>query len=348
MDSPKKFKTAVLGGTFDHFHKGHENFLEHGLSISKRLVIGVTSDEFVKKFKIKNSQPKAGQPLAEKSFESFIIRKKNVEDYLNQNAKDRYEIVKIDDMFGTTLDKNFPADAIVVSKETLKGAKIINIARKEKNLSPLEIIIQNPVAAQDGKPMSSFRIRKGEIDREGKLYINSQWFLQDLILPPKLRAELKNPLGKLFEKMKTSDFKNNFFITVGDETSKIFNKSSIRPNIAVIDYRVARRKKYKDLKELGFLGDQRVYEVGNPPGSLSKELFKLIKNIFENINNQDYIIIQIDGEEDLSVLPAVLAAPLGWIVYYGQPERGIVKILVDEKNKAKIHKIVSHFITRGY
>ena len=99
---------------------------------------------------------------------------------------------------------------------------------------------------------------------------------------------------------------------------------------------------------MGFLGDQRVYEVENPPGSLSKELFKLIKNIFENINNQDYIIIQIDGEEDLSVLPAVLAAPLGWIVYYGQPERGIVKILVDEKNKAKIHKIVSHFITRGY
>ena len=62
MDSPKKFKTAVLGGTFDHFHKGHENFLEHGLSISKRLVIGVTSDEFVKKFKIKNkkSQAKGG------------------------------------------------------------------------------------------------------------------------------------------------------------------------------------------------------------------------------------------------------------------------------------------------
>ena len=51
MDSPKKFKTAVLGGTFDHFHKGHKNFLEHGLSISERLMIGVTSDEYVKNLK---------------------------------------------------------------------------------------------------------------------------------------------------------------------------------------------------------------------------------------------------------------------------------------------------------
>src|SRR3989338_4803414 len=153
MDSPKKFKTAVLGGTFDHFHKGHENFLEHGLSISKRLVIGVTSDEFVKKFKIKNSQPKAGQPLAEKSFESFIIRKKNVEDYLNQNAKDRYEIVKIDDMFGTTLDKNFPADAIVVSKETLKGAEEINQKKAERGLDRFKIIVHPSILAQDNGPV---------------------------------------------------------------------------------------------------------------------------------------------------------------------------------------------------
>ena len=355
MGSPKKFKTAVLGGTFDHFHKGHKKLIAHGLSVSKRLVIGVTSDEYVKNLKSLHSAG-SGQEISNlkniyqnsRSFESFIVRKKNIEDYLNQNAKNRYKIVKIDDMFGTTLDKNFPANAIVVSKETLKGAQIINMHRQEKNLSPLEIIIQNPVIAQNGGPISSFRIRKGEIDREGKLYIDPDWLSKILYLPAYLRTELKNPLGKLFEKMKTADFKNNFFITVGDETTKTFNKLSRSPNIAVIDYKVARKKKYNKLKELGFSGNQRIYEVKNPPGSLSKELFNLIKNIFENITCQDHIIIQIDGEEDLSVLPLILVAPLGASIFYGQPNKGIVEVRIEEETKAKTRFLLSRFITRGY
>jgi len=339
MVSPKKFKTAVVGGTFDHFHKGQKKLLRSGLSLSSKLVVGITSDKYIKNIKFKISNLKLIQ--------NYSYRKKAIEDFLEREGKGKYEIVAIDDMFGTTLSDVF-IEAIVVSKETLKGARIINIKRKEKNLPPLEVIVQDSVLAQDGKPISSFRIRKGEVDREGKLYINPLWISQDLILPQELRVELRFPLGKLFKKIEDLDFKNNFLITVGDETSKIFNKLSIHPNIAVIDYKVARKKKYKDLKELGFLGDQRIYEVKNPPGSISKELFKLIKNIFENITNKDQIIIQIDGEEDLSVLPAVLGAPLGWLVYYGQPGRGIVKILVDEKNKAKIHEIVASFNTRGY
>lgn len=347
MGSPKKFKTAVLGGTFDHFHKGHKNFLEHGLSISKRLVVGVTSDEYVQKLKIQSSKfipIQSGQNL--KSFEKFSFRENSVEEFLKENAPGRFEIIEIDDMFGTTLDKNFPADAIVVSKETLKGAKIINTVRKEKNLPPLKIIIQSSVLAKDGKPISSFRIRKGEIDREGKLYIDPDWLSNILYLPPQLRTELKDPLGKLFEKMKTSDFKNNFFITVGDEATKTFNSLGFAPDISVVDFRVARKNVYTSLRELGFLGKSEFFKIQNPPGTLTPELFSIFKNSFKN--NKKPRTIFIEGEEDLSVLPAVLAAPLGWTVYYGQPGTGIVKILVDEKNKAKIHKIVASFITRGY
>ena len=339
MVSPKKFKTAVVGGTFDHFHKGQKKLLRSGLSLSSKLVVGITSDKYIKNIKFKISNLKLIQ--------NYSYRKKAIEDFLEREGKGKYEIVAIDDMFGTTLSDVF-IEAIVVSKETLKGARIINIKRKEKNLSPLEVIVQDSVLAQDGKPISSFRIRKGEVDREGKLYINPLWISQDLILPQELRVELRFPLGKLFKKIEDLDSKNNFLITVGDETSKIFNKLSIHPNIAVIDYKVARKKKYKDLKELGFLGDQRIYEVKNPPGSISKELFKLIKNIFENITNKDQIIIQIDGEEDLSVLPLILAAPLGTSIFYGQAGEGIVEVHIDEETKAKIRFLLSRFITRGY
>ncbi len=338
MGSPKKFKTAVLGGTFDHFHKGHKEFLRLGLSLSNKLIVGITNDKFIKNFKFQISNFKLIQNYAQ--------RKKIIEGFLEREGKGKYEIVAIDDIFGTTLSDTF-TEAIVVSKETLKGAKIINIKRKEKNLSSLEIIIQSPVLAQDGEPISSSRIRKGEIDREGKLYTDPKWLLQNLILTPKLRAELKNPLGKLLKKVKKFN-SNNFFITVGDESTKTFNKLSTSPNIAVIDFRVARKKKYSSLKELGFSGSERVYKIKNPSGSLCGELFKLISNLFANIISKNHIIIQIDGEEDLSVLPLILAAPLGTSIFYGQMGEGVVEVRIEEETKAKTRFLLSRFSTRGY
>ena len=345
MGSPKKFKTAVLGGTFDHFHKGHKNFLEHGLSISERLMIGVTSDEYVKNLKSQISNLKNTYQNS-KSFEAFSTRKKSVEDYLNQNAKDRYEIVKINDMFGTTLSDIF-IEAIVVSKETLKNAKVINTMREEINLPSLEIIIAELVLAQDGKPISSFRIRNGEIDKEGKLYVDPSWFLRNLYLPSKMRKELKSPWGQIFKKIENV-YPKDLIITVGDETTKAFNNQSIKPNLSVIDFKVARKIKFKDLKELGFLGSEKVYKIKNPAGSVSGKLFKLAADLFKNIDYKDHRIIQIDGEEDLSVLPLILTSPLDTNIFYGQPGRGIVRIIVDEKIKAKIRSMLNQFITRGY
>ena len=345
MGSPKKFKTAVLGGTFDHFHKGHKNFLEHGLSISERLMIGVTSDEYVKNLKSQISNLKNTYQNS-KSFEAFSTRKKSVEDYLNQNAKDRYEIVKINDMFGTTLSDIF-IEAIVVSKETLKNAKVINTMREEINLPSLEIIIAELVLAQDGKPISSFRIRNGEIDKEGKLYVDPSWFLRNLYLPSKMRKELKSPWGQIFKKIENINPKD-LIITVGDETTKAFNNQSIKPNLSVIDFKVAREWKFKNLRELGFLGNEKVYKIKNPAGSVSGKLFKLATDLFENIDYKGHRIIQIDGEEDLSVLPLILTSPLDTNIFYGQPGRGIVRIIVDEKIKAKIRSMLNQFITRGY
>jgi len=340
MGSSKKFKTVVLGGTFDHFHKGHKEFLRLGLSSSSKLIIGITSDKFIKNFKFQISNFKLIQ--------NYIHRKKALRAFLEKVAKGRYEIVKIDDMFGTTLNKNLKAYAIVVSKETLKRAEEINDRRKEKNLPPLKIITAPPVLALDGKPISSFRIRKGEIDREGKLYINPLWISQDLILPPKLQKKLKSPLGRLLKKIEDIDLKDNLLITVGDVTTKTFNSLSIKPNLSVIDFKVARKWKFKNVNELGFLGDEKVYKIKNHSGSLCGELFKLIKNIFENITNQAHIIIQIDGEEDLSVLPLILASPLGASIFYGQMGEGIVQVYVDEETKARTRSFLNRFITRGY
>jgi len=345
MGSPKKFKTAVVGGTFDHFHKGHRKFLEHGLSISQKLIIGITSDEYVKNLKAQISNIK-NTYQSSKSFEVFSTRKKSVEEFIKKNTSGKYKIVKIDDIFGTTLSDVF-IEVIIVSKETLRNAKIINIKRKERKLPPLEIIIQDPVLAKDGKPISSSRIRKGEIDREGKLYIDPEWLSKILYLPQGLRKKLKIPWGKII-KIENLDYMNNLLVSVGDETTRAFNRMSIGLCLSVIDFKVARKIKFKDLKELGFLGSEKVYKIKNPAGSVSGKLFKLATDLFENIDYKDHRIIQIDGEEDLSVLPLILTSPLGTNIFYGQPGKGIVRIIADEQIKAKIRSMLNQFITRGY
>jgi len=42
---------VLVFGTFDLFHKGHESFLQQALEQGDKLVVGVSSDENVKKYK---------------------------------------------------------------------------------------------------------------------------------------------------------------------------------------------------------------------------------------------------------------------------------------------------------
>ena len=41
-----KYDAVALGGTFDIIHIGHIALLEKGFSISKKVIIGLTSDDF--------------------------------------------------------------------------------------------------------------------------------------------------------------------------------------------------------------------------------------------------------------------------------------------------------------
>lgn len=78
------------------------------------------------------------------------------------------KIIQLNDAFGTTTtDKTI--EALVVSEETKKIALQINKKRIQLGFPPLEIIIVSMVPAENYKPISTTRIRDGEIDREGHI-----------------------------------------------------------------------------------------------------------------------------------------------------------------------------------
>ena len=44
-----EFTTIALGGTFDIIHAGHMALLDKGFSISKKVIIGLTSDKLAER-----------------------------------------------------------------------------------------------------------------------------------------------------------------------------------------------------------------------------------------------------------------------------------------------------------
>jgi pantetheine-phosphate adenylyltransferase len=80
----------------------------------------------------------------------------------------KYVVKKLEEPYGPTI-YDPEIDAIVVSRETKPIADKINEIRISKGMKPLEIFIIDWVLADDGKPISSTRIRNGKIDRNGKV-----------------------------------------------------------------------------------------------------------------------------------------------------------------------------------
>ncbi len=324
-----EFNYVVCGGTFDLFHKGHEELINKALSISKKILIGITSDTYIESFK------------KEHQIEDFSKRKKSVKAYLKKIHVDKKVIlVPINSAYEPYLETSKKYDAIVVSNQTKKTAILINKKRKQNNLIPLTIIIVPDVSADDKKIISSTRIRHGEINRKGKLFIDSKWKNNNLVLPINLRKKLQVPWGKVLETVpKKLDGKKA--VVVGDYTALEFNKNNLRQFLSVIDFLINREKKFNNLLQLGFK-DKKFVRVRSDPGIISKNLFKEIENAFKNPTKRKIIVV--DGEEDLAVLPVILLAPLEFSIFYGQPKKGMVEVLVTEEVKEKAYKLLDKFI----
>lgn len=150
-----KFKTVAVGGTFDQLHRGHKTLLKKAFETGENVLIGLCTDEFVARMK----KPHAVAPYDQRLEDLRIF-------LLINGWLERAEIVPLNDPYGVTLSKG-PVDALIVSKETEPMANQINKKRKQMSLPPLKTAVIDMVPSENRAPISTTRIRRGEIDRNG-------------------------------------------------------------------------------------------------------------------------------------------------------------------------------------
>jgi pantetheine-phosphate adenylyltransferase len=315
----------VIGGTFDRFHAGHEFFLDKAFESGEKVLIGLTTHSMLKKLVRKDS------------IWSFQKRKKTVRDFVRKYGKE-FEIMPIEDIFGPATGMK-DLDAIVATEETLPTCERINELRKKKRLKPLRIILLPYVYSEDCRVISSSRIRKEEIDRQGKVLI-------DYKITDRLREELRIPIGKIIEgenKPVTEDLasyikKQRFeeIICVGDVVSRDMIEHGLKPKNVVIDGKV--NKQPIDYKDFILKSYAKRFLIDNPPGMISREVWRTMIYAFKTKS-----AVVVRGEEDLLAIPAVLLAKNNSAVIYGQPHRGKVILRIDEDRKEKVRKVLEGF-----
>ncbi|MGB8215723.1 MAG: phosphopantetheine adenylyltransferase [Candidatus Methanoperedens sp.] len=145
---------VAVGGTFDPLHDGHKALLMKAVELSRNgeLLVGLTSDLLARN--------KVHEVSDYKSRYDEVMR-------FIQKQGIAPVIVRLDDPYGPTIRDDF--DFLVVSPETHPIGLKINKIRKEKKLGQIEIVLVDYVLADDGLPISSTRIKRGEIDEHGRV-----------------------------------------------------------------------------------------------------------------------------------------------------------------------------------
>jgi pantetheine-phosphate adenylyltransferase len=329
-----KYSHVFVAGTFDRLHKGHEAVLFAAFSGGDYVTVGLTSDLFIQTYK-------SAQKEAIRQYEQ---RKAELDSWLETHGfTERSTVVAIDDPYEPAVSSS-EIDALVVTLDNKARGEEIN-ARRIKPLAFIEVAL---VPAEDGLPISSTRMRSREIDGSGTL-----------IMPEKLRVLLSQPLGQVWVTDKEMSVSiagqsGKIIITVGDASTEQLLHHSVVPHIAIIDLKIA-RVAHNTLASFPSGTQLHTLTVASGPGFISAKAVEIVKQAMEMAQKQPHqsVVVVVEGEEDLLVLPAVLYAKEGSVLYYGQPhmqishthqsQEGLVEVDIDKDKKSYIASLFSEF-----
>ncbi len=152
-----------------------------------------------------------------------------------------------------------------------------------------------------------------------------------LRLPDSLRTAFKDPLGPVYRDAESMLREaGDPLVAVGDVVTYHLLTADAVPDVAVVDGRTERTAVDEEVREtLDGVGAARV-RVENAPATLSRDLLSALADA---LAAPDPTVIEVDGEEDLATLPAIVAASEGASVVYGQPGEGMVHVLVGAETR---------------
>lgn len=336
------YHNLAVAGTFDHFHKGHKYLLEQAIKQGEKLSVGITSETMVQ-----------GKILSS-AIEPYETRVEQVVSFLKQHIQeDAFTVFKLEDIYGIAVDDS-TLDAIFVTDDTFANAEKINKARAEKKLPELAILTSILETGEDGEVISSTRIRLGQIDRNGRSYLQPFTEKSLFTAPQLIREELRDPIGEVFagseadlqiaaqhtvNMLKT--MQATMVITVGDIVTYSLQKEGFEPHISFIDNRSRR----KDLENITHSAIHSHGSYKNEAGTIQSSIVQKYAEIVPDVaKTKDHHQIIVDGEEDLLGLAAIMLAPLESVVLYGQFGQGIVLVRIDEERKEYAYDLLKSFV----
>lgn len=326
-----KYHKAILGGTFDHFHRGHQKLLDAAFIQANEITIGLTTEMFYQ------------HKILATEIETYATREKSIQDYLNEHGyTSQATIMKLTDIYGPALtEKNI--EAIFVTEDTISGAQKINAERKKIHFPELDIVLVPFELAEDNQPITSERIRLGEIDEDGMVYALPFISKSQLNLPASLRETLRNPIGDTYTDVKEIlSLERSCLITIGDIVTKDFLLLDHQPDLSIIDLKTQRRA--LNTKEKTLLTSLTTTSFTNEPGSINAEFFQLFSTTINTVLKQkSKHTIQVVGEEDLLTLPVLLLAPLHAFIVYGQQNVGAIAVRSTKEKKEQALSLLKSF-----
>ena len=158
-----------------------------------------------------------------------------------------------------------------------------------------------------------------------------------LILPEEHRKLFQEPFGELYPDIDeiVPIITDSIIYAVGDVVTHNLQKRGITPAIAVVDGYTMR----SPCKRMPVFRGECI-RVKNPAGTLTDDLIRALSHAIRH----PPVTVIVDGEEDLAVIPLVIAAPDGAVVLYGQPHKGVVLRRVDQKARETARNFLTHFI----
>jgi uncharacterized protein (UPF0218 family) len=155
------------------------------------------------------------------------------------------------------------------------------------------------------------------------------------VLPESLREELKDPFGPVVSDALSGHLGEAPIATVGDVVTGEALDEGVLPQLMVVD---GHTKRTEDPEVPDFPEELNRIPVDNPAGEITDELWQAVATAYAG---STCTLIEITGEEDLAALPAIVHAPKGANVVYGQPDEGAVVVTVDQATRERALDILA-------